>query len=119
MTHRHQFKEQRLHPRRRARLRGGKLADLDDRFLTECTLFDVSDAGVGLLVPEDVVLPPELLLYDDLDKTIALARVCWRNGKQLGISYDVPPASVTLFNAQRLRALQYNRYAVTPDDGTS
>lgn len=115
MTRKHRYKEQRLHPRRRARLRGGKLADLTDRFLTECTLFDVSDGGVGLLVPEDIVLPLEVLLYDDRDKTLAVVRLCWRNGNQLGVAFEVPPAPVSLFKAHRLQALQFSRYAVDPD----
>ncbi|WP_417669350.1 PilZ domain-containing protein [Roseibium sp.] len=112
MAHQQRYKEQRLHPRRRARLRGGKLADLTDRFLTECTLFDVSDGGVGLLVPEDIILPLEVLLYDDRDKTLAVVRICWRNGKQIGVAYEVPPAPVTLFKAQKLQALQFSRYAL-------
>ncbi|WP_289033125.1 PilZ domain-containing protein [uncultured Roseibium sp.] len=116
MDTKHRFKEERHHPRRRARLRGGKLADLKDKFLTDCTLFDVSEGGVGLLVPEDVILPLEVLLYDDRDKTLALARICWRNGKQIGIAYEVPPASVTLFKAQKLQALQFSRYAVSEDE---
>ena len=116
MAYKQRYKEQRHHPRRRARLRGGKLTDLKDRFLTECTLFDVSEGGVGLLVPEDVMLPLEAMLYDDRDKTIAIVRICWRNGKQLGVAYEVPPASISLFKAQRLHALQYSRYAIDPDE---
>ncbi|MTI42068.1 PilZ domain-containing protein [Roseibium hamelinense] len=110
------FKEQRLTPRRRARLRGGKITDLSDKFLTECTLFDVSEGGVGLLVPETADLPKDVLIYDDLDKTIAIANVRWRNGKQVGVAFLEPPIAVSQFNAPRLQALQHKYYAVDPEE---
>lgn len=104
--------EQRSDPRRKTRLRSGKVADLNDRFLSECTIHDLSKSGCGLLVPEDVALPDEIVIFDDLDKTIALGRIVWRKGKQLGVAFEVPPAAVSLFKAQRLKALQFNYYAI-------
>ena len=109
-------REQRAHPRRKTRLRSGKVADLTDRFLSECTIFDLSRGGCRLLVPDHVALPEEILIFDDLDKTIALARITWREGKQLGVAFEIPPAPVSLFKAQRLKALQFNYYAVVDDD---
>lgn len=108
--------DQRRHPRRRTRLRSGKLADLSDKFLTECTIFDVSDGGIGMIVPEHLPLPEELLVYDDLEQTLAEIRVCWRKGKQVGVAYEIPPAPIKHFHANRLRALQFSRYAVDPED---
>lgn len=107
--------EKRQHPRRRTRLRSGKVADLTDKFLCECMIFDVSDGGAGLLVPADLELPDEVLLFDDLDKTIAVARLVWRKGEQLGAAFEVPPAPVSMFNAKRLQALQFPYYAVDPE----
>ncbi|MFD1694904.1 PilZ domain-containing protein [Roseibium aestuarii] len=108
--------EQRTYPRRRTRLRSGKLTSLSDRFLTECAIFDVSDGGIGMIVPERLDLPEELIVYDDRDKTLAEVRVCWRKGRQMGVAFEIPPTPVRLFHAQRLRRLQFARYAVDPDD---
>lgn len=106
---------QRLFPRRRTRLRGGKIADMSDRFISECKIFDTSEGGVGLLVATDVPLPKEIVIFDDLEKKIALARVVWRRGKQVGLAFEIPPAPVSMFKAQRLHALQFNFYAVDPE----
>lgn len=111
------FQEQRHRPRRRARLRGGKITDLSDKFLSECTLFDVSEGGVGLLVPDTVALPTEILVYDDLDKTIAVASVRWRNGNQLGVAFVEPPVSIRYFQTSRIQVLQHRLYAVDPAGG--
>ncbi|ADZ69210.1 PilZ domain-containing protein [Polymorphum gilvum] len=105
--------EHRRHPRRRTRLRTGKIADADNRFLSECTIFDVSAGGARLMVPEHLNLPAEIILFDDLEKTVALASVRWRRGNQVGIQYEVTPASLRYFASPKLRSLAQRYYART------
>ncbi|NBN65375.1 PilZ domain-containing protein [Microvirga tunisiensis] len=102
----------RRHPRQRTRLRAGRLADPDNRFLCDCGIYDVSRGGARLTVPEDTLLPDELVLYDELTNTVALATVRWRAGSRVGISYDVPPAKLKYFSSPRLRALSQRYYAL-------
>lgn len=108
--------DKRKYRRQRTRLRTGKLTDLSDKFISECSIFDVSDGGIGMTVPEHLELPDEMFLYDDLQKTLAEIRVCWRGGKQVGVAYEIPPVPIKHFHAARLKALQFSRYAIDPED---
>lgn len=106
-------KDMRRHPRQRTRLRAGRLADADNHFLCDCAIYDVSKGGARLSVPEGVTLPEELVLYDELDRTVALATVRWRAGSRVGIAYDVAPAKLKYFSSPKIRALSQRYYALT------
>ncbi|WP_210203627.1 PilZ domain-containing protein [Breoghania corrubedonensis] len=103
--------EARSHPRRATRLRMGKIADLDDRFLSECAIRDLSAGGAKLIVAASVPLPDIIVLFDELEETIVPATVRWRRGNETGVSFDVPPAQLRHFRSRRLRALAYRYYA--------
>ncbi|MTH97969.1 PilZ domain-containing protein [Roseibium sp. RKSG952] len=100
------YRDNRLHPKGRARPRLGKITDLFEGYLTDCTLFDVCEGGVGLLAPETVDLPDDVLIYDDLERTIGIAHIRWRNGRQIGVRFREKPVPIRLFNTPGLRALQ-------------
>lgn len=105
-------KDLRRHPRQRTRLRAGRLADAGNRFLCDCGIYDVSAGGARLTVPEGITLPEELVLYDELDNTVALATIRWRAGTRVGIAYDVAPAKMKYFSSPKLRALSQRYYAL-------
>ncbi|MEI2384604.1 PilZ domain-containing protein [Breoghania sp. JC706] len=102
----------RRHPRRVKRLRTAKIADLDDRFLTECAIRDLSTGGARLVVAAAVALPDVIVLFDELEGTIVPATLRWRRGNEVGVSFDVPPARLGQFRSRRLRALARRYYAV-------
>lgn len=92
------FRANQLRPANRARMRGGRLTDLDCKPLAECTIFDLMDGGIGLLVDPGIALPANLYLHDDLEHTVAECRAVWRQGQQLEIVLEAMPISASLFN---------------------
>ncbi|ACK49040.1 type IV pilus assembly PilZ [Methylocella silvestris BL2] len=74
-------------PRRRTRLRSGKLLDQNNRFLIECQIYDRSDGGARLRVFSDV--PPALTirLYEDCPERLLEAEIVWREGGELGLRF--------------------------------
>ncbi|WP_150497536.1 PilZ domain-containing protein [Roseibium aquae] len=107
------MKDQRLHPRRRTRLRPGKIATTGNTFLCECTIYDVSDAGARLRVAPNVVIPDEIIVLDEVQNTVAEAEVRWRDGLYIGVAYVLPPADLKLFSSEQLRGLTRRYYGVT------
>lgn len=94
--------ESRRHPRRRVRLRIGKVANVDDKVLCECAIRDVSKGGARLVISETVSIPDLIALYDDLDGTILPAAVCWRNGHEIGVSFELDKETLKRFRSPRL-----------------
>jgi len=93
------FSEGRPEPATRTRLRGGSLLDLDRAALSACTLYDVDDGNVGIILPDpECALPDMLLIRDERDLTVTLSQVRWRLGQHLVADYrDVPvPVSLAL-----------------------
>jgi len=105
--------EQRRQPRRRTRLRPGKIATTGNAFLCECTIYDVSDTGARLRVDPNVIIPDEIIVLDESCNTIAEATVRWREGLYIGVSYLLPPADMKLFSSAQLRGLTRPYYRVT------
>ena len=102
----------RRHRRRAMRLRMGKIADLDDHFLSECVIRDLSDGGARLVVSQQTALPDVIILFDELDATIVPATIRWRRGNEAGICFEVLPAELRQFRSSRLRSLAHRYYAV-------
>ena len=94
------FRANQLRPANRSRMRGGRLTDLDCKPLADCTIYDLMDGGVGLLVDPQVVLPTRLLLHDDLEHTVAECRIQWRQDRQLAIALEAMPISASLFEVE-------------------
>ena len=104
--------QRRLHPRRRTRLRPAKLASLDNEFICECTIRDISDGGIRLVLNEEADLPEEFYVFDEVPKTVAQVRLRWRNGLSAGVTYLVPPASIRHFGNTGVRKLAQRLYAM-------
>ena len=74
-------------PRRRTRLRSGKIVDARDGFVTECIVHDLSDTGMRLRVPAGVTLPASFQVYDDQSGRLQRATVSWRRADEAGIHF--------------------------------
>lgn len=83
--------EQRTGPRRRTRLRSGKLADARGRFVIECIFYDRSSEGARLRLVENVPLPTPLMVYDDETGTLSEAHLVWRDHQDIGIRFGARP----------------------------
>ncbi len=104
--------QRRLHPRQRTRLRPAKLASLDNEFICDCTIRDISDGGIRLVLNEVTDLPEEFYVFDAVPKTVAEVQLRWRDGLSAGVVYLVPPASIRHFRNTGVRKLAQRLYAL-------
>jgi len=104
--------QRRLHPRQRTRLRPAKLASLDNEFLCDCTIRDISEGGIRLVLSEYHDLPVEFYVFDAVPKTVAEVQLRWRDGLAAGVVYLVPPASIRHFRNTGVRKLAQRLYAL-------
>jgi hypothetical protein len=87
--------ERRDAPRRRTRLRSGKVVDARGMFVTECLVHDLSATGMRLRLPPAAALPPRLHVYDDQSGLLREAEVSWRRDGEAGLRL-LPPADTPL-----------------------
>jgi hypothetical protein len=80
--------DQRNNPRRRTRLRSGKIARRNGVFLTECLIFDRSPEGAQLRLEAAGAIPDRFLIFDDELNSLTPASVVWRSQSELGIRFD-------------------------------
>ncbi|MDX7950352.1 PilZ domain-containing protein [Lichenihabitans sp. Uapishka_5] len=86
-------------PRRRTRLRSGKIVDAADLFVTECLVHDLSDTGMRLRLPIGVAMPDRFQVYDDQSGQLLRAELSWRRADEVGIHfvpYEETPRSRTI-----------------------
>ncbi|GAA0772866.1 hypothetical protein E1180_11260 [Roseibium denhamense] len=84
--------EARPAPASRTRLREGLLLDLKEAELTQCTLYDLDDGLVGIVLPEaNTPVPNTLFVQDPKSKVQTLAQIKWRMGPHLGAAYIDDP----------------------------
>jgi hypothetical protein len=98
-------------PRKRTRLRCGKILDQHGKFLIECQVHDRSIYGAHLRLVNTIALPRRIKFYDDEHRTLIEAEIIWRQKGEIGIQY------LTALNAQTIRsgkrsALDSKYYAV-------
>lgn len=74
-------------PRRRTRLRSGKIVDAGDRFVTECLVHDLSETGMRLRVPAGMSLPARFQVYDDQSGRLQRAELSWHRADEAGIRF--------------------------------
>lgn len=74
-------------PRRRTRLRSGKIVDAGDRFVTECLVHDLSETGMRLRLPAGMTLPPRFQVYDDQSGRLQRAELSWHRSDEVGIRF--------------------------------
>ncbi len=72
-------------PRRRTRLRSGRLATLDNRFIVDCQVFDRSQEGVRVRLAGRMQLPEHVKFFDDELRRLYVARVVWQRGNEAGL----------------------------------
>jgi len=74
-------------PRRRTRLRSGKISTLGNRFLTECLIFDRSASGARVRLAGRMRLPEHIYFFDDERDTLHVAHVVWQKDGQAGLHF--------------------------------
>ncbi len=74
-------------PRRRTRLRSGKTATLQNRFISDCLIFDRSSLGVRIRLAGRVMLPEHVKFFDDELGTLHVARVVWQKENEVGLVF--------------------------------
>ena len=79
------WRELRIEPRVRTRLRAGKLLDLQSKLLSDCSIFDRSRTGARLRLFANVDLPRRFRLYDQGSDEVFEATVAWRRGQDVGV----------------------------------
>jgi hypothetical protein len=79
--------DNRAEQRQRNRLRTGKIADQNGKFIVECLFHDRSPRGARVRLGREVPVPAALRLYDDERRTFMPARVIWCRKQDLGIVF--------------------------------
>jgi hypothetical protein len=85
--------DKRSDPRKRTRLRSGKIADPSGNFLAECVIHDRSAEGARLRIDHGVTVPDDVLLFEDEHESLVAASVVWRRPQELGVSFRAGPAT--------------------------
>ena len=79
--------ENRASPRRKLFLREGSLVDRRPERLLRCVIKDGSEGGARVRVVFGEVVGDEVTLIDTKEGTERPARIVWRSGSELGLSY--------------------------------
>jgi len=106
--------ERRNAPRRCTRLRPARIADLDDHFLCDGIVRDLSATGARIAVRAEIRLPARFQIYFETDGLLAQVRLAWRRGNEAGVSFVSPPTGIQALTRQSARALARSHYALTP-----
>lgn len=104
--------QRRIHERQRTRLRPGKLASLNNEYLCDCTIRDISEGGLRLVLDRNASLPKEFYVFDAVAQTVAEVQLRWRDGVAAGVVYLVPPADIKFYANAGIRKLAQKFYAV-------
>jgi hypothetical protein len=103
--------ERRNDPRRRTRLRWGKVVDAGNRFIVECQIRERSPEGARLLLVKQANLPDRIGLFDDAELSIRTAEIMWRRSLEIGIRFT-PELDSDDIKETDLAALSGKFYAV-------
>lgn len=89
------FQEDQPAPATRTRLRSGTLRDLDKTAICDCTLYDLEDGNVGIVLQDpDLKVPDRVYVEDGKDLTVAAVQIRWRMGPYLFSAYLEQPVPV-------------------------
>lgn len=72
-------------PRRRTRLRSGKIVNSDGAFIIECQILSRSTGGALLQLVKSTDVPDECLLFDDEFGKLFDVKVIWRESRKMGV----------------------------------
>jgi hypothetical protein len=93
--------EARRQPRRRTRLRTGKIIDLANSFLVECQIHDRSATGARVRLMAPLALPALLRLFEDEAGDAVDARLVWSKGREAGLRFSNHPQARPLSASDR------------------
>ncbi|MCD2470524.1 PilZ domain-containing protein [Jiella sp. MQZ9-1] len=79
--------EKRRWPRMRTRLRPVVLATIDQRFLADSQMVDVSAGGARLRCGDLQAIPKSIIVYDVAERCARRGEIVWKGGSDLGISF--------------------------------
>lgn len=103
-------RDKRLAPRRRTRLRSGKLLTRNGSLLASCLVHDISATGARLKLLANAILPLEIRYVDENGRSVREAVVVWRRGPEIGIRFTsearplaerAPPAAPVIVRVYR------------------
>ena len=80
-------------PRRRTRLRSGKVISLEGLFIDDCLIHDRSTLGVRIRMAGRTILPGHVKFFDDELRQLRTARVVWQRDNIAGLEFidEQPP----------------------------
>jgi hypothetical protein len=99
-------------PRKRTRLRCGKILDQRGKFLIECQVHDRSAHGAQLRLMGAVALPRHIRFFDDEQGALVDAEVIWRRKDEIGVQFRTKIDGQAVRSGRR-SALGGKYYAVT------
>ena len=104
-----QSADQRVYPRRRARLRSAKVLEGSYRFVCDSRICDRSRDGLRLALARDITLPRQLAVHLDETSEVREAEVVWRRGLTIGIRlhFAAPADALRLCDRYALRERYY------------
>lgn len=80
-----QTADHRVAPRRRTRLRSGKILLANGAFLCHCRIHDRSATGMRLALAKETSLPRSFIVFEDETMEPLFADVVWRRGLLIGV----------------------------------
>lgn len=88
--------DRRIAPATRTRLRGGIILDMKTHPICECTLYDLENGDIGIILPDpELEIAATFYIQDNKDLFVALVQSHWRMGPHLGIGYLEPPVPLS------------------------
>ncbi|MDY8109369.1 hypothetical protein U0C82_09475 [Fulvimarina sp. 2208YS6-2-32] len=99
--------EQRIHDRRRTRLRPVKLISRGKRFLVDGSAIDLSEGGVRIRWFGEKALPATLLVFDEADDTLRPASIVWRVRDEIGLRFTGSAEAIGKTDKARLGGRYY------------
>jgi hypothetical protein len=99
--------ERRGEKRRQKRLGWGKTLSIQNEFLSECMIANLTSKGACLRIARRVFIPRYFLLYDDNTGVVLEGEVIWRKDMELGCKISATSHIARAAIANRMRAKYY------------
>ena len=77
--------------RRQRVLKLGKILHVNNASTIDCKIRDISESGARLICGQQVAVPNEFRFVTQSDNIERDAKVMWRKGDEVGISFTSPP----------------------------
>lgn len=92
--------EKRAVPRRRTRLRTGKIVAPRSVYLIECQIYDWSETGARLRLFTNAMVPSRIQLFEDVSERLINATIVWRRRREIGLRFVPRAGQKSLTKAQ-------------------